>query len=64
MTFTGLVNDVHRTGKSGMIKVKTLNYNVKCVQGVMESSRSVPVVTVSIKYERGGQSHTSESLLH
>ena len=32
---------------------------------VFESSRTVIVVTVSAKeYERGGQGHTSESLLH
>jgi hypothetical protein len=31
---------------------------------VLESSRTVIVVTASVKDERGGQGHTSESLLH
>jgi hypothetical protein len=35
------------------------------LRGVSESSRIVIVVPVSVKeYERGGQGHTSASLLH
>jgi hypothetical protein len=34
------------------------------ILGVSESSRAVIVVTASVKDERGGQGHTSTSLLH
>jgi hypothetical protein len=41
------------------------SYIIGDVQGVLESSRTVIVVTASVKEdERGGQGHTSASLLH
>jgi hypothetical protein len=46
-------------------KVENTNWNTNIYEVVSKSSRTIIIVTASVKeVERGGQGHTSASLLH